>query len=91
MTRVTVKPKGRPVDKIAKSGEIAVALEPVADRVLAVMKQDPNPEFVASLRKRLYRTSGSGGRVSWQIGAHPIIGARVEAKRQTISRAAREV
>lgn len=76
----------RAISDIARSGEMAVALEPIADRILNEAQQDPNPEFVASLRKRLFRTSGPQGRISWQIGAHPVLGARVEAKRGTFHR-----
>jgi hypothetical protein len=75
------------IKKMARSSEVAAALEPIADAVLDAARSDPNPEYVASLRKKTFTTSGRGGRVSWQVGAAPIIGARVEAKRGTLARA----
>lgn len=86
MATVRIK-GGLPIAKIAKSGEIAVQLEPIADQVLAVVLQDPNEEFTKTVRKRLFRTSGRLGRMSWQVGAAPQIGLRVEAKRGVFARA----
>lgn len=77
----------RAIDKLAKSGELAAALEPFADAVLEAARRDPNEAYVASLRKRIFVTGGRAGRVSWQVGAHPVIGSRVEAKRGTLQRA----
>lgn len=84
--KVTIK-GGFPIAKIAKSAEIARALEPIADDVLSIVSQDPNEAFTASLRKQMFRTSGRGARVSWQVGAAPIVGSRVEAKRGPFARA----
>lgn len=74
------------MSKIAKSGRLLLQLEPIADQILSQAQQDPNEAFVKSLRKKMFVSSGRKGRVSWQIGAHPVIGARVEAKRGTFHR-----
>lgn len=74
------------IEKIAKSGELLLALEPTADAIFRAAQQDPNEAFVRSLRKKMFVSSGRKGRVSWQIGAHPVIGARVEAKRGVFQR-----
>lgn len=74
------------IAKIAKSGKLLLQLEPIADEIMSEAQQDPNKEFVASLRKRMFVSSGPRGRASWQVGAHPIIGARVEAKRGVFHR-----
>ena len=78
------------VSKIAKSRQLADELEPLADAVLASASTDPNDEYVDTLRKQTFVSSGRSGRVSWQVGAAPTIGARVEAKRGTMARAAGE-
>jgi hypothetical protein len=51
------------------------------------MRRDPNEFYVNTLRKKTFVSSGPRGRISWQIGAEPVIGARVEAKRGTAARA----
>jgi len=75
------------LDKAAKSPALAAQLEPIADAILEAASTDPNPEYVATLRKQLFVSSGKRGRVSYQVGAAPTIGARVEAKRGTLQRA----
>ena len=75
------------LDKAAKSGALAAQLEPIAEAILEAAKTDPNPAYVATLRKKLFVSGGKRGRVTWQIGAAPTIGARVEAKRGTLQRA----
>lgn len=87
VAKVTVKAVPGAISKIARSGEMAVALEPFADNVLEAARRDPNEAFVATLRKRLFRSSGRAGRISWQVGAAPQIGIRVEAKRGVFARA----
>lgn len=85
MTKVTFS--GRlPLAKIAKSDELADALEPIADAVLNGARSDPNETYVSTLRKRRFTSRGRRGRVSWQVGAAPVIGRRVEAKRGTLAR-----
>jgi hypothetical protein len=86
MAKVTVN-FGRSLSSIAKGKEVADALEPVADRVMAYARRDPNEYYVSTLRKKLFVSPGRLGRVSWQVGAEPTIGVRVEAKRGTLARA----
>lgn len=88
MSKVTFKAgRGDALSKIARSDALAVQLERIAKPVLDAAKSDPNPTYVASLRMRRFFTRGKRGRVSIQIGAAPIIGSRVEAKRGTLARA----
>lgn len=86
MAKVTIK-GSLPIDKVAKSDELSDQLEPFADRVLSRLEDDPNKFFVSTLRKNKFVSRGRRGRVSWQIGAQPIIGLRVEAKRGVFARA----
>jgi hypothetical protein len=72
---------------VMKSRKLGAELEKIGEKVLEAARQDPNPEYVASLEMRQFVSSGSRGRVSVQIGAHPVIGSRVEAKRGTLQRA----
>lgn len=86
MARVTIRQTGS-LDKVAKSTALAAQLEPFADAVLNAARRDPNPEYTKTLRKRQFISRGRRGRVSWQVGAAPTIGGRVEAKRGTLHRA----
>jgi hypothetical protein len=72
---------------VMKSRKLGAVLEEIGAKVLAAAREDPNAAYVASLEMRQFVSSGSKGRVSVQIGAHPVIGSRVEAKRGTLSRA----
>lgn len=72
---------------IAQSQAIAGELAGIAAAVLAAAQNDPNPEYVASLQIRQFITTGRLGRVSYQVGAAPVLGDRVEAKRGTLARA----
>jgi hypothetical protein len=74
---------------IAHSEELGDALEAVAAPVLEQARRDTNAYYVATLRMKRFHTSGRRGRVVIQIGAAPIIGGRVEAKRGTLARAIR--
>jgi hypothetical protein len=86
MARVRIR--GRiDLAKVARSPEISAQLEPVADDVLGIVRQDSNDEFTSTLRKKQFVTRGRSGRVSWQVGAAPQIGRRVEAKRGVFARA----
>lgn len=90
MARVTIKATSftrKAIIALKKSDFIAAQLEPIAAEVLAAAKQDPNEEYTKTLQMRTFVTGGPGGRISWQIGAAPTIGARVEAKRGTLQRA----
>lgn len=88
MARVTIRSGNRSaIARIAKSDWIAGQLETIATPVLDAARQDPNPEYVRTLRMRRFVTRGRFGRVSIQIGAAPVIGGRVEAKRGTLARA----
>lgn len=90
MAKVTIKesPQGfAALGRIMKSDEIAEQLEAIAEPVLEAAKRDPNERYVATLRMKRFYSRGRGGRVSIQIGAAPLIGSRVEAKRGTLARA----
>lgn len=71
------------------SDDVAGALEKVAEPVLKQAQKDPNDYYVSTLRMKRFHTSGRRGRVVVQIGAAPLIGGRVEAKRGTLARAIR--
>lgn len=86
MARVRIQQTGS-LERVAKSDQLGDQLEAIARPVLEAAKRDPNEEYVASLQMRRYVSPGRDGRVSIQIGAHPVIGSRVEAKRGTLSRA----
>ncbi len=77
----------RPIREIAKSAELEAVLMKLAEPVLEQAQQDPNADYVASLQLRAFRSSGTRGRVSANITAAPVLGARVEAKRGTLGRA----
>jgi len=86
MAKVTIRQTGS-LERVAKSEKLGDQLEKIARPVLEAAQRDPNEAYVASLRMRRFVSSGKRGRVSIQIGAHPVIGARVEAKRGTLARA----
>ena len=86
MAKVRIKQTGN-LEKVAKSDKLADQLEAISEPVWQAVNRDPNPEYVASLRRRRFTSRGREGRVSIQIGAHPVLGARVEAKRGTMARA----
>lgn len=90
MTKVTIQSGAfsyEAIGRVMKSKKLGAQLEEIARPVLEAARQDPNPEYVDSLRMKQFVTSGHGGRVSVQIGAAPIVGSRVEAKRGTLARA----
>ena len=90
MAKVTIQSGARSyayISRLMRSGKMLVALEPVADAIMAAAAADPNPEYVETLRKKPFVSSGPRGRASWQVGAAPIIGTRVEVKRGTLARA----
>ena len=74
----------RSITEMLKSPEILARLEEIGSKVLSAAKSDPNPTYVASLRMNTFE---SRSRVSVQVGAAPIIGMAVEAKRGTLARA----
>lgn len=76
-----------PISRIAKSPELSNQLEPFAERIYNAARRDTNERFVATIRKRPFTSRGRAGRVSWQVGAAPLIGRRVEAKRGVFARA----
>jgi hypothetical protein len=84
--RVRMKQVGT-LENVAKSDELSAQLEPIADAVLNSASNDPNEYFVSTLRKQRFIRPGRRGRTTWQIGAAPGVGERVEAKRGTLSRA----
>lgn len=75
------------IGRVMKSRKLGDQLEAIARPVLEAAHEDPNEEYVASLRMKQFVSSGPGGRVSIQIGAAPVLGSRVEAKRGTLQRA----
>ena len=75
------------ISKIAYSPELSAIVRSAAEPVFEAAKSDPNATYVAGLRFYEHRSRGRRGRVSWRIGAAPIIGARVEALRGTLARA----
>lgn len=86
MARVRFKAVGT-LEAAAKSDALGDQLEAIAAPVLEAARRDSNEAYVASLRMRRFVSGGRRGRVSVQIGAHPVIGSRVEAKRGTLARA----
>lgn len=86
MAKVTIRQTGS-LGRVAKSEKLGDQLEAIASPVLAVARRDPNEAYVASLRMRRFTSRGRSGRVSIQIGADPVLGSRVEAKRGTLARA----
>lgn len=86
MARVVFRDRGS-LGRAATSDHLASQLEALAAPILSAARSDPNPAYVASLRMRRFVSRGRGARVSIQIGAHPVIGSRVEAKRGTLARA----
>lgn len=85
--RVIVKKTSGSLSRLMKSSVLGDQLQKIAQPVLNAAREDPNEEYVASLRMHRFTSRGRAGRVSIQIGAHPVIGARVEAKRGTLARA----
>lgn len=74
----------RPLTEMMKSPEIVAALEAIGEQVLAAAKSDPNPAYVATLELKVFE---GRTRKTVQVGAAPIIGMAVEAKRGTLARA----
>lgn len=74
----------RKLDEMLKSPEIVAVLEGIGEQILAAAQSDPNPVYVASLRMQTFETKD---RAHVQVGAAPIIGMAVEAKRGTLARA----
>lgn len=92
MARVRVKvtdQNRRNFAALMHSDELAERLEEVAEPVFDQARKDPNDYYVSTLRMKRFHTSGRRGRVVIQIGAAPLIGERVEAKRGTLARAIR--
>lgn len=74
----------RALDDMLKSPELEAVLVGIGERVLSGASRDPNPVYVDSLELQVFQ---SKSRVSVQVGAAPIIGRAVEAKRGTLARA----
>jgi len=74
----------RSIDVILKSPKLQAILEDIGGQILDAAKSDPNPAYVDSLDMHTFT---SRSRVTVQVGAAPIIGMRVEAKRGTLARA----
>jgi hypothetical protein len=86
MSKVTIK-GGPDLSKMAHSQELSDVIESAARPIYDAAREDPNSEYVRTLRFYRHDSKGRKGRVSWRIGAHPIIGPRVEAIRGTLARA----
>jgi hypothetical protein len=67
-----------------KSAAMVKILTDIGDKVMDSASTDSNPEFVDSLRLQVFEASD---RAVVQVGAAPIIGMAVEAKRGTLSKA----
>lgn len=77
----------KPFSVIAQSEQLAVVLEAQARPVFDAMNDDPNEFYRKTLRMFRVRSKGKRGRVSVHVGVDSVIGARVEAKRGTLSKA----
>ncbi len=86
MTKVTIRQTGS-LDKQAKSAALGDQLQAISEPVWDAAHNDTNDAYVASLRRRRFVSGGPEGRISIQIGADPVLGSRVEAKRGTLARA----
>jgi len=83
--------RGAPA-RLAKSRGVVDALEPVADRVLAEVRRDPNRKYSDAVYKRVDRKNPT--RARWIITLPPYLerlARRVEAKRGTMRRAVKGV
>lgn len=88
MTKVTIRSLNRQtIDRLARSQGVEDVLSRVAVDVARELRKDPNQEFVDSIQRRRFLRTGRRGRVTIQVGAHPVIGLRVEAKRGVFQRA----
>lgn len=78
----------RTLGVILDSPEMAGYIGGLTEKVRSSVS-DSNPAFMASIRSQLFHSrSGSGmKRVVGQVGAHPVVGLRVEAKRGPLARA----
>jgi hypothetical protein len=74
----------RSIAEMLKSPEIESRLVEIGSRVLTGAQSDSNATYVASLRMNAREGTS---RVTVQVGAAPIIGMAVEAKRGTLARA----
>lgn len=86
MGKVRVQ-QNKPLSLIAKSQELGDVLERLARPVYDACMEDPNQWYRDTLRLKRFVSGGKRGRISVQVGVNPLIGARVEAKRGTLSRA----
>lgn len=74
----------RKLDDMLKSAAMEKVLMDLGNQVLAAAEADPNPIYVASLDIHTFVTAD---RIRVQVGAAPIIGMAVEAKRGTLAKA----
>lgn len=86
MAKVTIRQTGS-LEKQAKSEALGDQLQQISEPVWDAAHRDPNEAYVASLRRQRFISHGREGRISIQIGAQPVLGDRVEAKRGTLARA----
>jgi hypothetical protein len=74
----------RSIDVILKSPKLRAQLEDIGQQVLDAASTDPNQAYVDTLEMHTFESSS---RVTVQVGAAPMIGMAVEAKRGTLARA----
>lgn len=86
MAKVTIRLTGS-LEKQAKSSSLGDQLQTISEPVWDAAHADPNEAYVASLQRHRFVSGGPEGRISIQIGADPVLGSRVEAKRGTLARA----
>jgi hypothetical protein len=86
MAKVTIRQTGS-LERVAKSSKLGDQLQAVSEPVWDAAHNDTNEVYVASLQRHRFVSGGPEGRISIQIGADPVLGSRVEAKRGTLARA----
>lgn len=86
MARVTFRGRGS-LQHVASSDALGDQLERIARPILLVAREDRNEYYVSTLEMRRFISRGRKGRVSIQVGAAPVVGARVEAARGTLQKA----
>ena len=84
MPRTRAKLIKRGMSQMLSSQQMADAMMGLAAPVEAAAARDPNPEYAASIERRVHESSD---RVSARVGAKPYLGMAVEAKRGTLARA----
>lgn len=87
-SRIRLRASG--MRELLLSAEVAAELGRHAERVASAARRDPNPDYADSVRVTEHRSQGRSARVSQRVGATPVFGMAVEAKRGTLARAVGE-